>query len=257
MKFKLSYQLVIRFSELVINHQYALRVFPRLASGVSIHQQDWSVAGKHDRGNLLDGFANQMLFGSFKPAHEVFEFNYQALLSREMVYQTDLPIEWFLPQSQLTQASHDLLLSWLVDLTPTASTFEQAMQIMQCVYARMSYVKGSTQVWHGVETVLQQAMGVCQDYAHVMIALLRLLNIPARYVAGVAQGEGESHAWVEAWIDGWWQGFDPTHNCMVSYQDAYIPIAVGRDASDCPLNMGQFVGLAQQVLTVQTQLTPA
>ncbi|MCL4556170.1 MAG: transglutaminase family protein [Gammaproteobacteria bacterium] len=253
MNFQLSYQLSIQFSQAVSQHQYALRLLPRLASGVRIHRQQLSIAGVHDQGELRDGFANQLIYGNYASAHTHFEVSYQAVVSRELVFSSDLPVDWFVLPSLLTKADQNQLALWL-DVTAPLTKFEQAMHIMQEVFSRMTYLKGSTKVWHGVDRVLQQPTGVCQDYAHVMIALLRFIGIPARYVAGVAQGEGESHAWVEAWVDGWWQGFDPTHNCMVSYQDAYIPIAVGRDAADCPLNMGQFVGQAEQVLTVQTQL---
>lgn len=256
MVFQLTYQLSIQFSQSVRQHQYALRLLPRLASGVRVHQQQLSIAGSHDQGELLDGFANQLIYGNYAAGHGHFEVAYQALVSREMVFGTDLPVDWFRAPTLLTLAEPSLLAQWMVH-QPNLPLFEQAMRIMDSVYQRMTYVKGATQVGHGVDSVLQHATGVCQDYAHIMIALLRFVGIPARYVAGVAQGEGESHAWVEAWIDGWWQGFDPTHNCMVSYQDAYIPIAVGRDAADCPLNRGQFVGQAEQMLSVQTQLLAA
>jgi transglutaminase-like putative cysteine protease len=256
MIFQLSYQLSIRFSQAVSHHQYALRLLPRLASGVHIHRQQLSVLGRHDDGELRDGFANQLIYGSYVPSHRHFELCYKAVVSRDMVYSSDLPVDWFVSPSLLTKADQSQLAVW-IDVNSQLTTFEQAMHIMQQVFSRMTYLKGSTQVWHGVDRVLQQPTGVCQDYAHVMIALLRFIGIPARYVAGVAQGEGESHAWVEAWIDGWWQGFDPTHNSMVGYQDAYIPIAVGRDAADCPLNSGQFIGQAEQVLSVQTQLIAA
>lgn len=253
MSFQLSYQLSIQFSHPVSQHQYALRLLPRLASGVRIHRQQLSIAGMHDQGDLRDGFANQLIYGNYPSAHTYFEVSYQAVVSRELVFSSDLPVDWFGSPSLLTSADNNQLAGW-IDINSKSATFEQAMHIMQQVFSRMTYLQGSTQVWHGVDLVLEQPTGVCQDYAHVMIALLRYAGIPARYVAGVAHGEGESHAWVEAWIDGWWQGFDPTHNCMVSYQDAYIPIAVGRDAADCPLNMGQFVGQAEQVLSAQTQL---
>ncbi|MBD3766471.1 MAG: transglutaminase family protein [Gammaproteobacteria bacterium] len=253
MNFQFSYQLSIQFSQPVSQHQYALRLLPRLASGVRVHQQQLSITGRHDQGELRDGFANQLIYGNHAAYHGYFEASYQAVVSRELVFYSDLPVDWFSSPSQLTKADHNQLVLWMDETIPLTK-FELAMHIMHQVFSRMTYLKGATQVWHGVDRVLQQPTGVCQDYAHVMIALLRYAGIPARYVAGVAHGEGESHAWVEAWIDGWWQGFDPTHNCMVSYQDAYIPLAVGRDAADCPLNMGQFVGQANQVLIVQTQL---
>ena len=70
--------------------------------------------------------------------------------------------------------------------------------------------------------VLERKEGVCQDFAHLMIALCRQRGIPARYVNGFLVGEGETHAWVEI-FDGYnWLGFDPTHNCRIS--DGFISL---------------------------------
>lgn len=78
--------------------------------------------------------------------------------------------------------------------------------------------------------------GVCQDYAHIYITLLRMAGIPARYVCGLIIGEGASHAWVEALCDGRWLAFDPTNDCLVL--DNYIKLGHGRDSADCAINRG-------------------
>ena len=90
--------------------------------------------------------------------------------------------------------------------------------------------------------------GVCQDYAHLMIAICRINGIATRYVCGFMEGTGETHAWVEI-HDGYsWIGFDPTNNCRISY--GYVKIAHGRDAFDGPVNRGVYIGNALQ----QTQI---
>ena len=82
-----------------------------------------------------------------------------------------------------------------------------------------------------VTTTASQAFaarkGVCQDFAHIAIVALRAAGVPARYVSGLAIGEGTTHAWVQAHIGGVWRGFDPTRNVRVD--EGYLPIAVGRD----------------------------
>lgn len=77
-----------------------------------------------------------------------------------------------------------------------------------------------------------------------MLSLLRMKNIPCRYVMGYMLGEGSTHAWVEVLRNGEWIGYDPTNRRMVDGE--YITVAVGRDANDCPVNRGIFSGTAKQ-----------
>lgn len=86
--------------------------------------------------------------------------------------------------------------------------------------------------------------GVCQDEAHIMLALLRMKGIPCRYVMGYMLGEGSTHAWVEVLREEKWIGMDPTNRRMVN--DEYITVSAGRDANDCPVNRGIFSGMAKQ-----------
>ena len=108
------------------------------------------------------------------------------------------------------------------------------------------YVPGATTVGTRLPEVLERRVGVCQDFAHVMVALARHAGWPARYVSGYLlpstdEAVGESHAWVEiATPDGRWTGLDPTHGTVVS--DGHIRVAVGRDYDDVPPVRGTFAG---------------
>ena len=94
------------------------------------------------------------------------------------------------------------------------------------------------------DRALGGGVGVCQDYAHILISMCRLSGIPARYVAGMMVGEGASHAWTEVWLDGGWTGVDPTHNRPVD--ETYIKLAHGRDFGDGAIDKGCFIGSATQ-----------
>ena len=101
---------------------------------------------------------------------------------------------------------------------------------------------------------MKQRKGVCQDFAHLMLSIMRLEGIPSRYVSGLADGEGESHAWLESFIDGEWVGFDPTHDC-VTKDKPYIAFSIGRDYLDCSPNRGVFRGSSYaQMLTVKSKV---
>ena len=110
------------------------------------------------------------------------------------------------------------------------------MRVNRSMRERFSYVPGATTVGTGLPEVLERRVGVCQDFAHVMLALARRAGWPARYVSGYLVPGGseevaESHAWVEvATPDGRWIGLDPTHGIVV--RDGNIRVAVGRDYDD-------------------------
>lgn len=116
------------------------------------------------------------------------------------------------------------------------NNYDKATVIMHNLYKDFIYEAGSTTIKTSAEEAFKLGKGVCQDYAHIFIALAHLAKIPARYVTGLIVGEGESHAWIEILDNNKWYGFDPTNNELVG--DKYIKIGVGRDAHDCTINRG-------------------
>lgn len=123
---------------------------------------------------------------------------------------------------------------------------EDAVLMNAPTYLHQSFVYDSaaTQIHETAENALALGRGVCQDYTHIMLSLLREEGIPARYVVGMMIGEGASHAWVEALCNGCWYGFDPTNNKLVN--DEYIRVSCGRDSSDCSVIRGKFYGYVTQ-----------
>lgn len=113
--------------------------------------------------------------------------------------------------------------------------------VARFVQGHLTYTPGVTVVSSSALEALQQRAGVCQDYAHLSIALLRAAGVPARYVSGYLHTgndarpgdtvSGESHAWVEAWLGDWWP-FDPTNGVAVGERHAVV--GRGRDYGDVP-----------------------
>lgn len=130
-------------------------------------------------------------------------------------------------------------------LSLKGGAYEKAVEIMHSLQQALRYLPGTTAAHEPAETAFALGQGVCQDYAHVMLSLLRMEGIPARYVTGMTLGEGASHAWVEALCSGYWYGFDPTNNLLVN--DGYIRAACGRDSADCSIIRGTFYGAAMQM----------
>ncbi|HEY4150398.1 MAG TPA: transglutaminase family protein [Chitinophagaceae bacterium] len=133
----------------------------------------------------------------------------------------------------------------------------QAAKILnEYVYKNFGYDKGVTDVETTLEEVWKLKAGVCQDFAHVLLIMLRMINIPARYVSGYIcpnkngmRGEGATHAWVEAYIPYYgWLGFDPTNNSLASH--LHVRLAVGRSFSDVSPVKGTYKGTSRHVLEV-------
>jgi len=117
----------------------------------------------------------------------------------------------------------------------------------------LAYRRGVTNSLTTAVEALEQGAGVCQDFAHIGVALLRLVGVPCRYVSGYLHRsdipEVETHAWCEAFLpSAGWVGFDPTHGELVG--DHHIAVAVGRSYADVPPNRGVFRGEAEESIRV-------
>ncbi len=138
-----------------------------------------------------------------------------------------------------------------------------ADELAAAIHASVAYVPGSTLVDTPVEVVAGDRRGVCQDLAHLMIAICRRDGVPARYVSGwlhePSRGvPGESHAWVEVLVPGaGWYEIDPTHPEPVA--DRWVRVAMGRDYADVAPLRGTFQGAPTEkmVVTVETEEEPA
>jgi transglutaminase-like putative cysteine protease len=139
-------------------------------------------------------------------------------------------------------------------------------ELNAAIYQLFAYVPNSTKVDSPIEEALAARQGVCQDFAHIMIALVRPLKIPCRYVSGYMfhrdeeekdrSLEGASHAWVEALVPrSGWVAFDPTNNLVGA--DRHIRVAIGRDYADVPPTRGVYKGEAQSELSVAVTVRPA
>ncbi|WP_101947444.1 transglutaminase family protein [Mycobacterium sp. 3519A] len=130
------------------------------------------------------------------------------------------------------------------------------------VHSELRYVKGTTGVHSSGLDALREGKGVCQDFAHLTLILLRGMGIPARYVSGYLHPkrkavigdtiDGQSHAWVQAWTGGWWN-YDPTNDSEINEQ--YVSVGVGRDYSDVTPLKGIYSGEGSTDLDVVVEIT--
>jgi len=147
--------------------------------------------------------------------------------------------------------------------TPQGDALTALNRLNATLHDSFAYESGVTEVHSPIDDALKAERGVCQDFAHIMIAIARAWGVPSRYVSGyLHHGQGKdrssddaTHAWMEAWLPSMgWIGFDPTNNIVAG--ERHIRVAVGRDYADVPPTRGTFKGDAQSELAISVSVQP-
>ncbi|MBV9181069.1 MAG: transglutaminase family protein [Acidobacteria bacterium] len=230
-------------------------------SAVAMHYQDYmgnvvhhfDIAGSHSELSLRAHSVVEVL--PLANAHDRGAAGWQeldAVVAAGDYWEMLEPSTYPRPTQSLQQAARQLKIERRA--TPLA-TLEY---ISQAIHHSFSYVPNSTKVDSPIDDALESRKGVCQDFAHIMIALVRELRIPCRYVSGYlfhgkndrsTTSEGASHAWVEAMLPAMgWIGFDPTNDLACG--ERHIRVAVGRDYADVPPTRGLYKGGGESELSV-------
>ena len=139
--------------------------------------------------------------------------------------------------------------------------FEQGLQKYYAVRSVFTNLSNNLFGHLGLDA-LREGKGVCQDFAHLSLILLRGMGIPARYVSGYLHPkrnakvgdtvDGQSHAWIQAWTGEWWN-YDPTNDTEINEQ--YISVGVGRDYADVTPLKGIYSGEGSTDLDVVVEIT--
>ncbi|HTQ13140.1 MAG TPA: transglutaminase family protein [Rhizomicrobium sp.] len=146
---------------------------------------------------------------------------------------------------------------------PRTDPLSALRHLNAAIYEAFDYEPGVTEVHSPIDHALEAERGVCQDFAHIMIAVARSWGIPSRYVSGYLHhgkdkdrsADDATHAWMEAWLPSLgWIGFDPTNNILPA--ERHIRVAVGRDYADVPPARGTYKGGAQSELAISVSVQP-
>jgi transglutaminase-like putative cysteine protease len=180
---------------------------------------------------------------------DAIQIDYEAVIERSAAQVPTVPARWYTDSryrgpSTLTVPDRRLRAAAAELEGGGDETYVLAARIGDFVFDQMRYVSGVTTVATTAAEAFAHGAGVCQDYAHIMIALCRLRGLAARYVSGHMLGEGGTHAWVEVigeplgtMAPVW--GFDPTHRRATTL--SYLFVAAGRDFADVTPTSGRFV----------------
>ncbi|MBC6492942.1 transglutaminase domain-containing protein [Flavihumibacter stibioxidans] len=249
-----------------------IRIFPYQCAEQEVLQHDLIISGQPDLHIFTDYWGNRaglfnlnashtelviesrLLVRAKAPAERPLNFNTGLDALEGEVPDNILLVDLGRPEKISNQAAIDEIVQQIFQ--PWKSVAAIVQDCCQFIYRHFTYIKGITDIETTVDEIIDHRSGVCQDFAHLMLQVLRTMQIPSRYVSGYIcpnknglRGEGATHAWVEAWIPGFgWAGIDPTNNIWVS--NTHIKLAVGRNFKDCSPVKGTFKGPAHQKMFV-------
>ena len=258
-KLHFDYWMNLLFTENAAETHYTIKCLPKDTDVQKISDVNITIFPENSFQKGEDSFGNLTIYGSVRTVHHTFGFHISGdaetnCSDGETVREDEYTGIYLYPYG-LNKAGDNIrdYFSKIVldsDVNDSRrSNYEKAWMLMKCLHEEFHYETGSTTMRTTAEEAFMQRKGVCQDYAHIMIALCHLAKIPARYVAGMMVGEGYSHAWVEILSEDVWYAFDPTHACEA--KENYIKIGVGRDAEDCMINKGILKGGGMQTQEIR------
>lgn len=253
-KVKFTYRMDLTFDRPVKQHAFSILAFPQNLPEQQICGLSWRVSPDIPLSFTTDGFGNKVGAGFCEEEHRSFSFEMNGMAWINRKNRKPEPLHGMYRYPSALCEMNDEMGQFVKDcLVPEgASNREKSIRLMNGLQSVFTYQPGSTSVSTNAAEAFAQKSGVCQDYAHILIAMCREIGVPARYVAGMIAGEGATHAWVEIYENGMWMGLDPTHNCELT--DSYLKLAHGRDGRDCRVNRGIFSGLSGQTQNIYVSL---
>lgn len=237
-----EYSTRVSFTPSVGRHNILLRCLPAVEPWQRRVGETFCISDDFKYKEGLDGLGNRIISGSTDERHTALEYTSHGLLECSTYCTPDAlchPV--YRMPSQLTMPTEDMRA-----LLPVLSGLflDDCLAIAHAVHRYVVYTPGVTGMLTTASDVMRHRKGVCQDYAHLMTALCRMAGMPARYVCGFMKGEGQTHAWVEVHDGQCWYAFDPTNDTAVA--SGYIKLAHGRDALDCPVSRGTYLGVSTE-----------
>ena len=250
-----SFATKLTFDDYVHDHSFALRVIPPDTEAQKILSCSLNISSSVATKQTIDAFGNNVTAGYIQGDHRFLDFEIKGTAEVDSSKHSIFLMPCYLYQSEYTVPDEELkgFYSELKD-NCTGKPADRAVYFSDILSDLIEYKKGVTTTATTAAEAFAMRAGVCQDFSHILISLLRMDGIPARYIAGLAFCDGETHSWVEYWTGDHWEGIDPANNCPVN--DDYLVISMGRDFRDCAIDRGVMFGrYTQQLQLVRSVLT--
>jgi hypothetical protein len=251
-----QYQTELRFSSPATEHRFLLKILPASGSRQKILNLSWHIEPEAKVWRSSDGLGNQALSGCIDSSHAYFRFGIEgnAEVSGEPYAECGLHTGVLPYHTDLTRPGKALV-NFYNEVKQSASgdILQRIRHFSSAVNKCLRYERGVTASTTTAQDAFNCGAGVCQDYAHILLALLRMDKIPCFYIAGMASDYGETHAWVEAHIEkGLFCGIDPTRDTLID--ENYIALSRGRDFRDCSVERGVFKGACRGTQTIHLKM---
>jgi transglutaminase-like putative cysteine protease len=270
--FKIQHTTKYSYDRLIQESMNEIRIFPFESPDQHILDHDLLITSNPEIHYFFDYWGNKTATFNLLPPHQELIINSRLLVrtpeSSDLRINfvgafDDLPSEVAgnIKMLQLCRPdpidSQELIQEFIRSLrSPDHSVAVTIKNCSDFIFEKFRYIPGITNIETTIDEILHQRAGVCQDFAHILLQILRSMSIPSRYVSGYIcphrsglRGEGATHAWVEAWIpNSGWTGIDPTNKVWVT--NNHVKLAIGRDFADCSPVRGSFKGVANQQLSV-------
>lgn len=253
-RLRFEYSARLEFSGKISEHCFTLRCLPVSDGRQLIREPRYEITPGQIVWFSRDSFGNTLLCGRIPEPHDSFSFRVSG--EAEIINACNTP--GFPPAvygygSPLTKAGKNIRAFYEKNTPISEKKLDRALELSDSLFSAMTYTKNVTDVKTTAEEALALGAGVCQDYAHIFLALCRLDGIRCRYVSGLAYDSGETHAWTEIGSGSEWYGIDPANNRIIG--ENYIKLCHGRDYSDCPIERGIYRGNSGSVQTVVSSVT--
>jgi len=274
MLLEIAHRLRFQYSTFVRESHMEIRVEPRTQESQTLHDFELAIGPHSQPSRHEDWLGSAMHWFSITDYHDRVEVACRCLVETTQSTVDPLGLADPLPGLEPTLTDWDFLqfggpvvksallteLSNKMELSGCETIGASLERLAESLGTHLAYRPQVTHAHSTSDDALAAGAGVCQDFSHVALALLRLNGIPCRYVNGYLHIEhpvrpSESHAWIEVWSPSvGWVGFDPTHSCSIG--EPYVVVAYGRNYDDVPPNRGIFRGAAEEALTVEVITTP-
>lgn len=257
-KLNFSFSTKLTFDNYVHDHSFALRCMPIESAVQHIVNCEMSISPFVPTQNTVDAFGNTVTAGYISKEHRFLDFEINGCAEIDLSKaKTDL-MPCYLYQSEYTKPDKNLA-DFYARISAKCSEkdpFARAAFFSDILSDTIQYEKGVTDINTTAIQAFELKKGVCQDFSHILLTLLRIDKIPCRYIAGLAACDGETHSWVELWDGEKWLGFDPANNCPIN--EDYLVLSQGRDFGDCSIDKGVMFGAyTKQLQLITSNLTQA
>ncbi len=244
----------LTFDDYVEEHSIALRCIPPETETQHIVSCQLEITPLISTNRTVDAFGNNVTSGYIAKPHRFLDFEVRCTAELDKTKRRTDFMPCYSRFSEYTKPDGALYDFHRQIKNDSLSPLERAKYYSERLHEIMSYETNSTTIKTTAAQAFAQKKGVCQDFSHIILSLLRIDGIPCRYIAGLTESGGETHSWIEVWTGECWRGFDPTS--VIFVEDEYITLSQGCDFGDCAIDRGVMKGaFTRQMQLVSSRIT--